>query len=195
MTPFQLAKSTLSIVRKGGNPSRSWEEVVSLCRRANEQAPWNELPSVNVERDIVAALHWLGSELKKLRAARGIYLGLDTLNMGDGDGHNLEIGGSSKCDPRNDKINWLFSGDLRYGHRHLIFGLYELQVVYSLPAWKSVFELCDYVFFLGYSGIVLAEAFDRLRTQRTLLPAWGFHDGDLFLLGRKEAGLFRRICK
>ena len=56
-------------------------------------------------------------------------------------------------------------------------------------------RVCDYIFFLGYSGVVLAESFARLDTPRTLLPAWGFHDGDLFALGRKQGGGFTRLCK
>jgi len=44
-------------------------------------------------------------------------------------------------------------------------------------------------------GLVLAEAMDRLRVSTPLLAAWGFHDGDLFFLGRRDADRFERICK
>ena len=125
-------------------------------------------------------------QLEMLPEARGLYLGLDTLNMRGGHGTNIEIGGSSQCDPSSDDIQWVFARNLRYGRKHLIYGLYELKEVYSTDAWVAVSDLCDYIFFLGYSGIVLAESFKRLDTARTLLPVWGFHDCVLFALGRKE---------
>jgi hypothetical protein len=193
---FALRNATFeSIQGTHDNPSHAWSGVVARCRAVAE-APWDQLPTPDIDRDVAAATDWLASELNdKLSKAPGIYLGLDTLNMGEGDGTNVEIGGSSQCDPLKEEMDWVFARNLRYGHQHLIRGLYELHSVYSLPDWEHVFDLFDFVFFLGYSGIVLAEAFDRLSTQRTLLAVWGFHDGDLHLLGRKHAGEFQRICK
>jgi hypothetical protein len=70
-----------------------------------------------------------------------------------------------------------------------------LQRVYEREQWQEAFSLCDYIFFLGYSGVILSQAFERIATPRTLLPAWGFHDGDMFALGRTQDGTFTRICK
>ena len=186
---------TLTVVRSYTDPIQAWADIVALCRESHPNVSWQALPNPNIERDVAATTIWLESYLESLPDVRGIYLGLDTLNMCKGSGTNIEIGGSFECDPASDKIEWVFARNLRYGPKHLIYGLQELHEVYSSDAWNSVFSLCDYIFFLGYSGIVLAQSFKRIHTSRTLLPAWGFHDGDLFALGRKDGGQFTRICK
>lgn len=188
-------RETLAVVRDTTEPRRAWADVVALCRAAVPAAPWDDLASPNLERDISAATGWLKAQLAALPDARGLYLGLDTLNMRGGRGTNVEIGGSSGCDLLADGIDWVYAGDLDYGAKHLIGGLYELREVYSSDAWAAAYRVCDYIFFLGYSGVVLAESFARLDTPRTLLPAWGFHDGDLFALGRKQGGGFTRLCR
>jgi hypothetical protein len=188
-------RETLTVVREYTQPRRAWADIVALCRKAEPSAPWDDLAPPDVERDIVVATAWLEQQLAALTDARGLYLGLDTLNMQGGRGTNVEIGGSSGCDPASESIDWVYAGNLDYGTKHLIYGLYELQEVYSSNTWSAAYDVCDYIFFLGYSGIVLAESFRRLDTLRTLLPVWGFHDGDLFALGRKQGGEFVRLCK
>ena len=187
-------RETLAVIRDAKESEKAWVQVVALCRAAAPSAPWGELATPNIERDVVAATTWLEGQLATLPEARGLYLGLDTLNMRGGRGTNIEVGGSYDCDPLSNDIQWVYAGKLHYGRKHLIYGLYELQAVYSSDAWGPVYSLCDYMFFLGYSGVVLAEAFERLNTSRTLLPVWGFHDGDLFALGRKRDNRFTRIC-
>jgi hypothetical protein len=171
-------RETLAVVRDGTEPEATWADVVALCRAACPSAPWDGLVWPDIGRDVSAATTWLEAQLADLPDARGLYLGLDTLNMRGGRGTNIEIGGSSDCDPLSDDIQWVFARNLRYGRKHLIYGLYELRAVYSSDAWGAAYSLCDYIFFLGYSGVVLAGAFERLDTPRTLLPVWGFHDGD-----------------
>jgi hypothetical protein len=124
----------------------------------------------------------------------GIYLGLDTLNVRDGRGTNIDFGGTPNCDPNQDSADWVWEADLEYGKPHLIQGLYRLQDAYRTEPWREAFQLLDYIFFLGYSGIILCSAFEKLSPPRDLLPAWGFHDGDMFTLGRMRVGTFSRIC-
>jgi hypothetical protein len=189
-------EGTLSIVREKRPPETAWGEILALGRRAHAFRPWDSLPTMDFERDIVAATNWLTAELRALPDAVGLYLGLDTLNMDWEDGaKNVEFGGSSNCDPTQDSPAWLWSAELQYGSDHLIEGLRDLNHVYRTEKWEDAFDFCDYILFLGYSGIVFAEAFERLETPRTLLPAWGFHDGDMFTLGRKQNGTFTRMCK
>jgi hypothetical protein len=120
---------------------------------------------------------------------------LDTLNVRAGRGTNVEIGGSSDCNPMSDDVDRVYAGKLDYGTKHLIYGLYELREVYSSDARAAAYRLCDYIFILGYSGIVLAESFARLDTPRALLAVSGPHDGDLFALGRKRDDELNRLCK
>jgi hypothetical protein len=186
---------TLAIVRDHSSPTIAWEDILSLCRVASPTKPWATLPNLDLERDISAATAWLTSQLARFPNAVGIYLGLDTLNMGEGDGKNIEFGCTSDCDACTDSVDWLYNDQLKYGDDHLIYGLYELQRIYETESWKDAYSLCDYIFFLGYSGIVFAQAFARLSTLGTLLPVWGFHDGDMFVMGRKQNGEFTRLCK
>jgi hypothetical protein len=118
-----------------------------------------------------------------------VYLGLDTMNMREGDGHNVGIGGSPKADPWVTDLEWMYS-NAWYGEDHLIRGLCEMHAVYSTQ--KKLYSLADYVLFLGYSGIILSAAILKLDPGVRSGPmgrlyAWGFHDGDIFPLCRATA--------
>jgi len=126
--------------------------------------------------------------------ASGIYLGLDTLNMDGSKGTNLQIGGSTSCEMASDSLEWL-EEKMTYGERHLISGLHKLRKVYSQPKWEELYEFSDYILFLTYSGIVLEQAFVRLRFPNPLLVVWGFHNGDIFILGRNTGDHFELVCK
>lgn len=177
----------LAIVRDDPAPASQWRQMLALFRSEVPAAPWEGMHLPDFERDVNDAAAWLAAELGALPAAKGIYLGLDTLNMEGGRGKNVEFGGTAECDPAGDDESWL-EDDLDYGDDHLIRGLLELHAVYSSPEWEPWSEFCDYAVFFGYSGIVLGAAMARTAGARDLLVAWGFHDGDLFLLGRSLGG-------
>ena len=175
----------LEIVRRSQDAERAWNRVLSLCRRSEPSKLWNALPAPDFAKDVARATRWLNSQISTSQDTTGIYLGLDTLNMAGRKGMNVEFGSSERCDPLREEIDWVFQG-LRYGDSHLIAGLRNLHKVYSRPMWgESSISFADYVLFLGYSGIILGRALDRISTQCTFLAVWGFHDGDLFILGRK----------
>ena len=184
----------LAIVRETPEPVAQWQRLLEVFRSEVPAAPWARMPAPDIKRDVDEAAAWLAAELKAQPAARGIYLGLDTLNMEGGKGTNVGFGGTSECDPAKDDESWLeddFEYGLErmiYGGEHLIRGIVEMHAVYSTPEWEPWFDFCDYALFLGYSGIVLGAAMARSAGARDLLAAWGFHDGDLFLLGRSLAG-------
>jgi hypothetical protein len=193
----------LTALRSTPNPEEAWNATLQICRHSAPTAPWDKLPTPNFRQDIVNAWSWLREELETLGPVTGIYLGLDTLNMGEGDGPNIEIGATTKCDPFTDSTDWV-RGELTHGGVHHICGLYEMHQVYSQEAWRvkdktiaqgSAFSFADYILFLAYSGIVLTHAFVRLRLTRPVLPVWGFHDGDLFILGRTMPEGFQLICQ
>lgn len=177
----------LAIVRELPEPVSQWQRMSEVFRSEVPAAPWARMPVPDIMKDVDEAAAWLAAELKALPAAKGIYLGLDTLNMEGGKGTNVEFGGATNCDSAEDDESWLES-DLDYGDEHLIRGLVDMHAVYSTPQWEPWSEFCDYAFFLGYSGIVLGAAMARTAGARDLLAAWGFHDGDLFLLGRSLGG-------
>lgn len=177
----------LMIAREEPAPTAQWQRMLEVFRKELPAAPWERMPSPDIDRDVNAAAAWLAAELKGQPTAKGIYLGLDTLNMEGGRGTNVQFGGSDQCDPADHDESWL-EEDLDYGDEHLIRGLVGMEAVYSAPEWEPWSDFCDYAVFLGYSGIVLAAAMARSAGTRDLLVAWGFHDGDLFLLGRSRGG-------
>jgi hypothetical protein len=187
--------AVLDVVRTHVDPSVGWARIVELCRAVAQDAPWDALPMPDVEHDIVEASAWIRRKLGTEEGPCGIYLGLDTLNMDGGAGANAEIGLASGAPEDFAQPDWMFDVTLSYGDSHLIRGLLELHRTYSTRRWRRVFDLCDYTLFLGYSGLVFAQAFERMRDRGRLFPTWGFHDGDLFLLGRYHDGSFVRVCK
>jgi hypothetical protein len=156
---------------------------------------WESLPKTDIARDVEESTEWISSELNCNPPATGVYLGLDTLNMDGPNGFNVEIGRATGCDPMDDDTSWTFES-LSYGKSHLIRGLKELQSVYSRPEWSGeLFTFADYVLFLGYSGIVLGRALSQLPLQNRIVAVWGFHDGDIFILGRRTPQRFEFVCK
>lgn len=185
----------LDAVRTHAELRAGWHQILDLCRATAPKAEWDKLPVPDLERDIQAASSWVQLSLGSEPGPAGIYLGLDTLNMRRGKGTNVEIGVAAGEASSFATPEWVFDLPVRYGDGHLIRGLLELHQVYSKRRWRPVFDLCDYILFLGYSGLVFAQVFVRMREPRPLFPMWGFHDGDIFLLGHRSDGEFVRICR
>ena len=183
---------TLGILRTFSDPYEGWNQIVDVCISEEPGVPWASLPILNINAEIKTAKEWVIENLDPQSSELGIYLGLDTLNMKNGEGKNILIG--FLTDPKIDYSTeqWVYDSNIDYGTDFLLKGLYELKRIYSLPEWRSVSRLCDYVFFLGYSGIVLTRVFEQLESKQRLHPVWGFHDGDMFTLGHLEHGIFKR---
>jgi hypothetical protein len=111
------------------------EENFGYLSKGGAGAPWKKLLIPDFNWDIRLAKAWLVTELDKLPDATGIYLGLDTLNMKNGKGMNVGIGGTADCDPTEDSSDWLES-KLTYGNDHLVRGLLEFKQEYSKPSWR-----------------------------------------------------------
>ena len=191
------------VLREPATPLDTWKKLLNVGRRAAPAAPWNTLPYPHFDDDIAAAKGWLEKHLRYLPATRGLYLSLETMHMHDANGINISIGSSVSCDPQEDSAEWVYD-ELFQGAEHQIRGLYELYTIYSQNEWLvedrrvpggDYFSLANYLIFLGYSGLVLGHAFQLLTSDRSRLAAWGFSDGDVFLLGRQLPGGFVLICR
>ena len=145
------------------------------------------------DADVWLAAAWRSEHLQDCRPA-GVYTGLDTLSERNGNGSNLEIGWTRKADPAVLSMDWAYKSE-GGGGRHLIEGIYNarrtcqrfgLSHPGSLPA--------DYVFFFGYSGVVIAAALERIAVDWDCLFLWGFHDGGLCYLARSSPGGITRIA-
>lgn len=184
----------LDLLRTQSSPAMAWQGVLEQCNADDPSTLWQSLPAVDIEGDAASACAWLERSLVDVDGPIGLYLGLDTLNMQGGSGYNLELGWSRDADPASEELDWLYER-LQHGSRFLIGGLVGLREEYGQPRWKAEFSSADYQLFLGYSGIVLAQALRRLERADPTLAAWGFHDGDLFALCRGTGSRVEMICR
>lgn len=182
----------LGILRQFADAKAAWDSQLKLLQRSFPSDLWSNLLEADIRRDSDAAAAWLEASLEQVKAPVGVYLGLNTLNMDCGAGHNLEVGWTSNANVDADDTGWVYQG-LQYGPRHLLDGLVGMHSIYSLPQWKQQFSNADYMIFLGYSGLILREALQKAAIPVPALITWGFHDGDIFLLGRKDATTFTFI--
>lgn len=186
--PFKQITDT---VRGSTAAEISFNLLRQVGRKALPSDLWDQVPTPDVEADVERARIWLRRNISKDRPT-GVYLGLDTLNGRGLRGHNVEIGMSRSANPRILNMAWTFRCD-RYGNRHLIRGLRQVHRTYERRRLGfDTSNLADYVFFLGYSGIVLTAAIERLAVSWEALFVWGFHDGDIGYLARtSEHGIER----
>lgn len=182
---------TLAVLKSKKAPTVKWQALLKVCRTSKKSELWESLPEPKLETDIRAAHQWLVAELGRMPRANAICLGLDTLNMVGRGAFNVGISGGTKAELSEDDLSWAYSCTKR-GKPHLIKGLAALRRVYAARRWEEVTEHADYLVPLAYSGLVLSEAAAMLVRPKPLMIAWGFHDGDLFLLGTMADGVFVR---
>ncbi len=185
---------TLEILKAQANPKKAFIEIIAECNIKLPSKIWNEYSSLNISVDINEAIDWLQSCINKYPKTTGVYLGLDTLNMDNGKGQNVEIGLSTSCNPKEFSDEWAYDCEV-YGDSHLIKGLSDVSDSFeNEDKWTSdELRFAEYMIFLAYSGIVFREALKELKLDNDLLSIWGFHDGDMFLLSQCLSGKFTLI--
>jgi hypothetical protein len=168
------------------NAVLAFENIIGFGKEAISSKIWDTFSKMDVKNDIEESTKWIKRSLNKFPDSKGIYLGLDTLNMNGGKGSNVEIGLSSTCDPEIISDDWIFKCD-NYGSKHLIKGLYLVSDSFTNIELSSSGEssFAEYVVFLGYSGLVLRDALLNVETENDFISIWGFHDGDMFYLVQK----------
>lgn len=185
----------LEIVRSASDATQGWNRLRSLLKKSKPSRLWDRFENVDPARDVESSRVWLQKLLPTVDCARpihGIYLGLDTCSA-DIRGHNVEIATTTSCNPSSLDLNWIF-GCNREHECHLIFGLLEMKRVYEQKMWMKFRDFAEYSLFLGYSGLILAEALNDQLLSESFLAAWGFHDGDIFPLGRGDNNKFTRLA-
>ena len=188
----------LRTLRGDATPAAKWKSIVALCQKESTSNCWRHLPRPKIGEDIDRAAAWLTKQFKICPVPiRGIYLGLDTLNMRSGRGANVEIGISDSANPvAPDDKRWLYERQANwYGKNHLIRSLVGMKREYTRERWEYVSPDPDYAVFLGYSGVILSSAFEQATRGREVVAIWGFHDGDLFTLGARVKNKFKLVMK
>jgi len=177
---------TLNEIRNEPDVRKAWNNILELGGQKLNSAIWDKCRDMSLAQDIFGATHWLQSVMNDFPLTKGIYFGLDTLNMDKGRGHNLEVGFHFSCDPHEISDNWCYDCEY-FPDPYLIEGLYHFSELLSKKnTWtKEEREFTEYLIFLGYSGLVLREALLKLNTKNDFLSIWGFHDGDTFFLVQK----------
>ncbi|MEM8737805.1 MAG: hypothetical protein AAGG38_04915 [Planctomycetota bacterium] len=191
-----------SFVRPELPPADAYSRLVAYGRSHYPSAIWGNLPPIDVAADVVDAERWLRSEIADPRVT-GVYLGFDTLNEEDGDGHNVEVGFTSDADPKSTDLGWIRK--LSYGRKHLIRGIYELHSEYKvdfdelegddveLEQLEDLTIELDLLFYEMYGAIILMAAIQSVAPQESALFVWGMHDGDVRPLCRRSPMGFERI--
>jgi hypothetical protein len=179
----------LDIIRTGGPPQAAFDALCDLGRTTAPSPLWNKLRTPNIDADILLAAAWLTKNLADQKPT-GVYLGLDTLNENNGLGSNIEIGTTHAANPQLLDMHWAYSLE-HYGENHLIEGIYKLHRAYRNAGSA---KLPDYLFFFGYSGVVLTAALERIAPRFDCLYIWGFHDGDLAYLARSSPTTITRLA-
>jgi hypothetical protein len=177
------------------NPIQAFKNILDFGNKAKPSKIWETFSKMDLQKDAEDATFWIQQTINKFPDTKGIYLGLDTLNMDDGNGSNVEIGLSSDCDPKVLSDEWTYDCDT-YGKSHLIKGLLFVSDSFTneerWPDDERSFS--EYIVFLGYSGIVLKEALLNLKIKNDFISIWGFHDGDMFFLVNKREGKMSLIA-
>ena len=174
---------TLQILRKEPNSQDAFRKIISLGKDTLPSSIWDEFNNMDIARDVNDAKNWLLNQLVIFPNYNGIYLGLDTLNMEEGEGTNLELGLSNSCNPKIFDAEWSYECQF-YGDSHLIKSLSDVSDSFANDSkWTSEEQsFTEYLIFLGYSGVILKEALLSLNLPNDYLSIWGFHDGDMFFL-------------
>ena len=179
----------LSEIKNQPDPQLAFGNILAFAQDALPSNIWGTFSRIDLQTDIAEATTWLQKTISQFPDSKGIYLGLDTLNMDEGNGSNIEVGLSTECAPAELTDEWTYDCE-NYGEPHLLKGLYLVSDSFENEELWSDDErqFAEYVIFLGYSGIVLREALFNLETADDFISIWGFHDGDMFFLVNKLGG-------
>jgi hypothetical protein len=183
----------LSIVREFRDAAEAFNALKGIGIKQSRSSIWDDIPTPNVELDIWNAHAWLSENITEFQPT-GVALWFDTLNECRGDGTNVGIGMTREADPKSLSIKWAFDCQ-RYGDGHLIQGIYEAHEAYK----EFGLILPNYLFYVGYGGVVLVSALEQIAPNWDCLITWGFHDGGLGYLARtssegvKRLALFQKI--
>ncbi len=189
-------KEIMLVLRAEPDAKTAFKGIIEAANKKMPSKIWEIFDEMSINKDIEDAFIWIKNQVNEHPNSKGIYFGLDTLNMNDGNGTNVEIGLSKSCNPKELSDEWTYDCE-EYGKSHLIRGLYLASESYIDDSQWTADErsFAEYVVFLGYSGIVFREALDQLETENDFFSIWGFHDGDTFFLMQKANGLKSMITE
>lgn len=183
----------LAVVRKPGDLKAAFGALREIGRSHLPSEVWDKIGTPEVEADVWLAGAWLKESIFEFRPS-GVYLGLDTLNENRGGGKNVEIGMTRAANPAALAMDWAYRLPER-GENHLIEGMYKAHRAYQKFGLEYPSSLlADYLFFFGYSGLVLTAALERISVNWDCMFIWGFHDGDLGYLVRSSPEGITRLA-
>ena len=195
---LEILDDLLTIIKTENDTKNAFLSVIKLGENKINSKIWKGFYLMDIENDINDAKDWLHNTIISYPKMNGIYLGLDTLNMDSGNGSNVEIGLTEKCNPAILNNDWIFECEF-YGESHLIKGLSDVEKYFTNENKWTYKErsFAEFLIFIGYSGIVFKEALSSLNLKNDFLSVWGFHDGDVFYLMQKfkeEKSLIAATC-
>jgi hypothetical protein len=180
----------LAIVRAGSDPRRSFDALREIGRKHSSSPFFKTVNTPDVEADVWLAGAWIDECIRDFRP-NFICIGTGTLNGAGANGFNAGIGMSqTAADPPPLTDGWTRME--RCGSNHLIDGLRKVHAAYQKFSGGSGNLLFDYLYFLGYSGVVFATAIERINVDWDCLFRWGIgEDRPYDLLRASTAGVTR----
>jgi hypothetical protein len=185
MSHQQMMQRILSIVKGAPDVAAGMSSLFAYGKALKPTFPrWKKLERIDYASDAQLMLLFLRDALSNSEITSeytGFYFGLDGLNMPSGKG--VEFGCSRHFKPQTTDEKWVYQCDL-YPEN---IPSESLSAAYRTGI--ELGELPDYIVCFGFLGLALRQAFDSIPAIESLNGApyraimWGYHDGDLQLLG------------
>ena len=180
-----------SIIRAPGTAKSNFLNALPWFNKYQPSSLWSEISPLSIERDVLLTKSWIIDQFNAPKFPRttitGVYFGLDTLNMRNGQGKNIEIGGSTLFNHQQPSNDWPFHNSW-YGEETLVKGLFEIAELVKEEDSDLVW-FSDFYVWMTYTGLILIEIFETTNPNTLLTGAparniiFGHHDGDLCSLG------------
>jgi hypothetical protein len=183
----------LAVVRTGGDPRQSFDALCQIGRAQTASAFFDKLRPPDVEADVWLTGAWLDNSIREFRPTF-VCIWSDTLNQGGANGSNVGVGMNRAASDPPAVAKGRTRMD-RHGPPHLIDGLYKVYAAYrQLDLGYPGSLLFDYLFFLGYSGVVLASAVERIGVDWDCLFRWGIGEDRPYELVRTSTDGLTRLA-
>jgi len=182
---FEPIETACDVIRRSASVAAGMRELINAADRSSLLTPSQRalLDEIDFAAEAERLTEALRTELASatLKGVNGFYFGIDGLNMPDGKGIEFGCSALHEAGIREIQFAWKCEQYLDNLPSTALTQIYSLNEPIQTDA--------EYLICFGYLGLVLKQAFHsglaRLihRPADEIAIAFGFHDGDLALLG------------
>jgi len=193
---FDIVKTFATVeevVLSSSNAREGLSRLIHYCQQVAPENEWSQLLALDIESDITHLQNWLQDVLLSEPPPQnitGFWFGLIEAVLDNGDQTEiLYIAGSDEFVPDDDSADWacdpVYFPENRYVRSSVIDDIYQLLHAQD----GEIVSLGEYLFFLGYAGLLLRQILPKIDTslllgsEATRGVAVGFDDGDFIIVG------------